>query len=177
MWRKMESASSREGWTPVRRMTKALGMAVRMGSGEGTTAEAENDANTNDDIGSQFGSLESGSESLAQLEAQAPLPVEGKESDGDKAALAALIAQVYERTDAPGNAVPYLKLAVRLQSNPAIHTALERRLEKINIALALETENASRRPIIQRTLNQSGLVRPRLTATDVTSGVNRKEAQ
>ena len=146
-------------------------------SGEGTTAEAENDANTNDDIGSQFGSLESGSESLAQLEAQAPLPVGGKESDGDKAALAALIAQVYERTDAPGNAVPYLKLAVRLQSNPAIHAALERRLEKINIALALETENASRRPIIQRALNQSVLVRPRLTATDVTSGVNRKEAQ
>jgi hypothetical protein len=63
-----------------------------------------------------------------------------------------------------------------LQKDPGIHATLQRHLEQVNAALALERRNALRRPVIQRALNQSVLVRPQIAATVLHGGASRKEA-
>jgi hypothetical protein len=115
-----------------------------------------------------------GNETLATLESKAPLPVRGAQSDAEKLVLAALIAQVYEHTGDAASALPYLKLAAYLQKDPAPHAELRRHIDQVNIALALEAQNALRRPTIQKALNQSGVVRARLTAAQL---AQQQEAQ
>ena len=135
---------------------------------------AEGATEDEDEIDSSSVSSVAGDETIAQLEEQAPLPL-GR-SRTDAAALAAQVAQVYEHTGSPESAVPYLRLAVRLQKDPGIHATLQRHLEQVNAALALERRNALRRPVIQRALNQSVLVRPQIAATVLHGGASRKEA-
>jgi hypothetical protein len=116
-------------------------------------------------------------ETLAQLELQAPLPVQGPQTDAEKAAFANMISQVYERTGALANAVSYLKLAVHLEQDRSLRKALLLHVDQLNTALAVEVQNISRRPVIQRALNQSVVVRPRLAAADLSGGVRHMEAQ
>jgi Flp pilus assembly protein TadD len=108
-----------------------------------------------------------GEDSLAELERLAPLPVRttqtGAKTDAEKLALAVQIASVYERTERLAEALPYLKLAARLQKDNAAHMELRSRIEQIQTALALEAQNALRRPDIRRALDQSNLIRPRLS--------------
>jgi len=117
----------------------------------------------------------------AGLERLAPLPVRSPRTDSEKLALARLIARVYEETGSPASALPYLKLAAYLQKEPKLHDELQRQVDELDTALGLEAENASRRPHIQGALNQSGVVRPRLSAAELTrdsaAGVASKEAQ
>ena len=109
-----------------------------------------------------------GEDSLAELERSAPLPIKGARTDAEKLGLAVQIATVYERTERLADALPYLKLAAWLQNDNAARVELRSRIEKIQTALALETQNALRRPDIRRALDQSNLVRPRLSnATDL----------
>jgi hypothetical protein len=54
---------------------------------------------------------------------------------------------------------------------------LQQRIDHLNTALALEIQNAGRRPKIQKALNQNGIVRPRLTADDLTRNAGRQEAR
>ncbi len=115
------------------------------------------------------GNSDKGRATLAELERFAPLPGRNLEDDAAKLALAALIAQVYERVGNPANALPYLRLAAYLEKDPRVHTEMLRHIDELDIALKLETQNALRRPKIERALNQSTVVRPRLHAADLSS--------
>jgi tetratricopeptide (TPR) repeat protein len=120
-------------------------------------------------------------DTFAELERLAPLPVRNPQTDAEKLALSRLIARVYEETGSPASALPYLKLAAYLQKDSKLHDELQRQVDQLDTALRLEVENASRRPHIQGALNQSGVVRPRLSAAELTresdNGTPRKEAQ
>jgi hypothetical protein len=96
----------------------------------------------------------------------APLPANSLK-DTEKLLMALRIAHVYEQTGSPASAVPYLKLAARLESDQGRSTELRRRIDRIKTGLVLEERNVQRRPSIQRGLDQSALVRPRLRAEDL----------
>ena len=104
-----------------------------------------------------------GEDSLAELERNAPLPIKEVKNDAEKLALAVQIATVYERTERLAEALPYLKLAAWLQKDNAVRAELQGRIEHIQTTLALEAQNALRRPDIRRALDQSNLIRPRLS--------------
>jgi tetratricopeptide (TPR) repeat protein len=103
-------------------------------------------------------------ETLMELERVAPLPTAHPLTKEEKLHLAILIAQVYERTESPASALPYLKLGRYLEPDKALQSDLGRRIGRIEEALLLESKNAPRRPKIQKALNQSNVVQPRLTA-------------
>ena len=114
---------------------------------------------------------------LAELESLAPLPARAPRSDPQRLALAAAIARTYEHTDRAAKALPYLKLAAYLQKDPKLHAEMRHHIEEVEITLNLEQQNALRRPQIRRALNQSVLVRRRLTLADMMGAQSRKEAQ
>jgi hypothetical protein len=144
---------------------------VSAAQAEGSPApDIENDAETADESAGTTGPSEGGAETLADLERLAPLPARSPQSDAEKLALARLIAQVYENTESPGSAVPYLKLAAYLEKDPKLQAELQRHVDQLNAALRLEAENASRRPHIQTALNQSSVVGPRLNAAELARG-------
>jgi hypothetical protein len=105
---------------------------------------------------------------LADLERLAPLPALYPPSEAERVKLASLIARVFEDTDTPSSALPYWKLVRYLQKDTPQWNELNRHVDKIEKNLWLEKQNASRRPLIQKDLNQSGIVRPRLTLADAT---------
>ena len=128
------------------------------------------DGTVNDDT---TGASEEGVTTLADLERAAPLPARSAVTDAEKVALARLIAQVYEDAGNLESAMAYLKLGAYLEKDSKLHADLESHASRLQAALALEAENASRRPHIQSGLNQSGVVRPRLSAAEFA----RREAQ
>jgi hypothetical protein len=102
-------------------------------------------------------------ENLANLERLAPLPAKGARTEAEKLALAVQIAKVYERVDRQTNALTYLKLAARLQKDDAARAELKNHIARLQTSLALDAQNTQRRPEIRHALDQSNLVRPRLT--------------
>jgi hypothetical protein len=109
-------------------------------------------------------------ENPANTEQLAPLPAKGLKSDAEKLALSAQIAQVYERSGRLANALPYLRLEAWLQKDAVAREELKTHIEQIQKSLALDVQNAQRRPEIRRALDQSNLIRPRLTkAGELTS--------
>jgi cellulose synthase operon protein C len=147
----------------------------------GAIATEVGSAESGDGNADATGSSDGSSETLAELERLAPLPVRSLQSDAEKLALARLIAQVYEGEGIPGTALHYFKLAAYLEKDTKVHAELRRHVDELDTALRLESENASRRPHIQRALNQSLLVRPRLSSAELSrdrSGAfTSKEAQ
>jgi cellulose synthase operon protein C len=127
------------------------------------------------------GSMAAGAEMLAELERLAPLPLRGAQTDAGKISLACLIAQVYQETGSPASALPYLKLAAYLEKDVKLHAELQRHVDLLSAALRLEAENSARQPHIQSELNQSGVVRPRLSAAELarksSGAVTNGEAQ
>ena len=156
------------------------GEAESVSDGNASQTEGGN-AETVDVNVDQTISPDGDSETLADLERLAPLPARSAQSDTEKLALARLIARVYEADGSPGSALPYFKLAAYLEKDQKLHAELLRHVDQLNTALRLEAENASRRPHIQRALNQNAVVRPRLSAAelmrDAPGGLTRKEAQ
>lgn len=147
----------------------------------GDASSDESDSNGGTTGESNDATDSTNSDTFAELERLAPLPVRSPQTDVEKLALSRLIARVYEETGSPASALPYLKLAAYLQKDSKLHDELQRQVDQLDTALRLEVENASRRPHIQGALNQSGVVRPRLSAAELTrelaGGVARKEAQ
>jgi len=105
-------------------------------------------------------------ETLAQLTQHAPLP-SGERTNTGSLTLAKEIAQSYEKNGSPAQALPYLKLAAYWEKDPKRHAELAGHIEQLKAAQRLDEENTQRRPKIQRALNQSAVVRPRLTAADL----------
>jgi hypothetical protein len=105
-------------------------------------------------------------ENLANLERLAPLPAKGARTEAEKLALAVQIAKVYERADRQANALPYLKLAAWLQKDEAARAELKNHIAHLQTSIALDAQNTQRRPAIRHALDQSNLVRPRLTKAE-----------
>jgi hypothetical protein len=84
----------------------------------------------------------------------------------DRAQLADLVATTYERLGNQAQALQYLASAIRWQQNISLRATLEARRAKLVDRMSLDTANAERRPIISKELDQSNLVRPRLTTTE-----------
>jgi len=143
-------------------------------------SDAEDDASMGDGVAA--GEIESDDapcDGRSPLSARVALLVP---AEADKLALIQTIATVYERSGRSGEAIPYLKKAVCLQKDNALKTALQSRIRKLETTLALEAQNAERRPEIRKALDQSRPVRPRLmSAADLAHGntekLERKEAQ
>jgi hypothetical protein len=106
-------------------------------------------------------------ETLTQLLQQAPLPAAESLSDADSLALAQEIAKVLEQNGDRARALPYLKLSAYWEKDARRHAELEGHIAQLKMEQRLETENALRRPKIQRALNPSAVVRPKLAAADV----------
>jgi hypothetical protein len=153
--------------------------ASTMPAGDVSSEESDNNVGTTDESTDTTGSTNG--DTLAELERLAPLPLGSPQTDVEKLGLTGLIARVYEETGSPGSALSYLKLAAYLQKDAKLHDELQRQVDQLDTAIRLETENASRRPHIQGALNQGGLVRPRLSAAELTrdsaGGVARRVAQ
>ena len=129
---------------------------------------AVSDVSTGDGVGGAAGDGQQSwtNPELANLEQMAPLPAKGVNDDAGKLVLSMQIAQVYEHSGKPANALPYLKLAAWMQSDAAARAELQKRIERIQTALTLEARNAQRMPEIRVALDQSNVVRPTLTTAE-----------
>ena len=147
----------------------------------GAVATDGGSAQSGDGNADTAGSSDGSNGTLAELERQAPLPVRSPQSDAEKLDLTRLIAQVYEGDGIPETALHYFKLAAYLEKDTKVHAELQRHVDELDTALRLEAENAFRRPHIQRALDQSVVVRPRLSAAELMRELpdrfTRKEAQ
>lgn len=106
-------------------------------------------------------------EPLEVLERKAFLPGPKPQTSAERLALSLVIAQVYEQTNNDAEALPYLKLAAALETDKAHAADLNRRWRSIEVDLALEAENAGRRPEIRKAVDQPEVVRPRVTQADI----------
>lgn len=81
--------------------------------------------------------------------------------------LAVLLASAFNRDHNTAQSLFYDQLAVNIDAqNPKPDAAVVKRLADYKATLALEQKNALRRPLIHADLDQSNLVRPRLTLAD-----------
>ena len=134
------------------------------GEGEASPASAEGSLGIGDEAVDQ---AVDETQTLLQLLQQAPLPAAETLSDSESLALAQQIAAVFEKNEDRDRALPYLKLAAHWEKEPKRHSELEAHIAQLKTAQRLDEENALRRPKIQRALNQSAVVRPRLAAADL----------
>jgi len=83
--------------------------------------------------------------------------------------LAVLLASAFNRDHNTAQSLFYDQLAVNIDAqNPKPDPVVAKRLADYKAALALEQKNALRRPLIHADLDQTNLVRPRLTLADQT---------
>jgi hypothetical protein len=81
-----------------------------------------------------------------------------------KLAFAADLATVYERLGDDEGAVPWLLAAKRWSKSAAQQVVLVKRISAARRRIAVRQENAARRPVVQESLDQAVLVRPRVDA-------------
>jgi hypothetical protein len=89
-------------------------------------------------------------------------------SPAKKLAFSADLATIYERLGDDDQAVPWLQAARLWTKTPAQQAILAKRIASVRRRIAIRQENASRRPLVQPSLDQAVLVRPRVDAA--TSG-------
>jgi hypothetical protein len=134
------------------------------GEGEASPGSAEGSLGIGDDAAD---TADAETQTLSQLLQQAPLPAAQTLSDSESLALTQEIAAVFEKNGDRDRALPYLKLAAHWEKDSKRHSEIEGHIAGLKMAQRLDEENALRRPKIQRALNQSAVVRPRLTAADL----------
>jgi len=84
----------------------------------------------------------------------------------DREKLADEVATLYERMGRDAQAAQYLADAVVYEPEAARRAALEVRRKRILDAQAVEAENFDRRPVVSKALDQSNIVRPRVTSLE-----------
>jgi hypothetical protein len=84
----------------------------------------------------------------------------------DREKLADEVATLYERMGRDAQAAQYLADAVVYEPEAARRAALEVRRKRILDAQAVEVENFDRRPVVSKALDQSNIVRPRVTSLE-----------
>jgi cellulose synthase operon protein C len=90
------------------------------------------------------------------------LPIILRTREG-KITFALAVATLYEKLDDLAQANTYLRSAAALNRDPVRGNLIAKRIAITKARIQLVNENQSRRPIIQPNLNQSVVVRPRLT--------------
>jgi tetratricopeptide (TPR) repeat protein len=85
----------------------------------------------------------------------------------DRAKLADQVATLYGRMGRNAQAVQYLADAITYETDATRRAALEARRKTILDAQAVDAENAGRRPIVSKALDQSNIVRPRVTSVEL----------
>lgn len=113
-----------------------------------------------------------GKDTEVALEGAAPLPSSAALTEAEKLDLALLIADIYQHTDDDASALPYLKLAVYLEKDSAVRIGLVKQVTAIKMTQLLKARNSERSPVIQKAVEQSVVVRPRLTAAAIEREVN-----
>jgi hypothetical protein len=82
----------------------------------------------------------------------------------DRFKVAEELAELYEREKDLSSATAWLDTASALSGEPGRRKELQNRATALRARLALEAGNASRRPVIQESLDQVNAVRPRLVS-------------
>ena len=145
-----------------------LGEAADQGEDEGEGAAAPGNSEGSLGIGEKSADTAGmEAETLSQLLQQAPLPSAQTLSDAESLALAQEVATVFEKNGYRDRALPYLKLAAHWEKDAKRHSEIDEHIAHLKTEQRLDEENALRRPKIQRALNQSAVVRPRLTAAEL----------
>jgi hypothetical protein len=83
------------------------------------------------------------------------------------------LAAVYERTGNLPSAVSWIGTAISLGGDAKEQRQLEALKTALEKQMAVEAENASRRPVIQASLDQQNVVRPRIATPDLSKGVQQ----
>jgi hypothetical protein len=91
----------------------------------------------------------------------------------DRVKVASELAEIYERIDDPATADSWLRTAIGLAGDSESAKKLKSKATALEARIATETENASRRPVIQESLDQPGIVRPRIAATSKIEGAQQ----
>jgi hypothetical protein len=97
-----------------------------------------------------------------------PLPAARALDRATQIRLATLLASAFQRDGDPHQSLFFDRLAVAIDAlNPKADPVVVKRLHDYEQALALEQQNAARRPLVHAALDQPRNVRPRLTAADL----------
>ena len=76
-----------------------------------------------------------------------------------------MLATMEEHTAQEQQAIRDLQTAALLTDDKAQTLKIEGRIQVLQYRLTMQQENATRRPVIQKSVEQTVLVRPRLTAS------------
>ncbi len=90
--------------------------------------------------------------------------------DAARAALASDLAHALEQVERLGLAELVYRLALELSPPGLQHSAIEQSVDRVHAVRQRRAQNASRRPVITKNLDQDHLVRPRLAAAPQTGG-------
>jgi len=121
-----------------------------------TQDQSDQDATTDDDTGDQPRLIPPATNPYTVL-AALPTPE-------DQLTFALAVATMSEHLGNDYQALKCLKSAVRFTSNSAQKSELDLRIKTLQARIDLANNNASRRPVIQESLQQTARVQPRLTA-------------
>ncbi len=83
------------------------------------------------------------------------------------------LAAIYERDGNLSSAVSWLATAISLGGESIDAKRLESHKAELEARMALDAQNASRRPVIQASLDQPNVVRPRVAATSQSKGAQQ----
>ena len=95
-------------------------------------------------------------------EPTATTQVASRTSRAQQARIANMVGDTFFRLNQPADAIPYFETARRLDSSPTERSKLRLKIEDTQAMLRVQTQNASRRPVLHDALEQDHLVRPRL---------------
>jgi hypothetical protein len=72
------------------------------------------------------------------------------------------LGQAFDKTGSPDQALAYLRLAYRLETDPATKTQINREIQRIRAMQRRRTTNLARQPVVQKDLEQEHIVHPRV---------------
>jgi tetratricopeptide (TPR) repeat protein len=87
--------------------------------------------------------------------------------------VASELAAIYERTGNLPAAVSWIATAISLGGDSNEAKRLQSHKSALEAQMAIDTENASRRPVIQASLDQPNVVRPRIASSDHSKGAQQ----
>jgi hypothetical protein len=91
----------------------------------------------------------------------------------DRFKVASELAAIYERSGNLPSAVSWIATAISLDGDSNEAKRLQSHKTALEERMAVDVENASRRPVIQTSLDQPNVVRPRIAASDHSKGAQQ----
>jgi cellulose synthase operon protein C len=93
--------------------------------------------------------------------------------EGQRLKVASELAAIYERDENLPSAVSWFATAISLAGESSEASKLETHKTDLEAQMTVDAENASRRPVIQESLDQPNVVRPRIGAADHSKGAQQ----